>query len=92
MKYRWSLKIGAHRGTQVGTTAVKTADWWQGLKGKITTINTSIVSFLHLANSKERNQGDDEVSSSWQKTGRWKEACCCCTCHLGVKDISESDN
>ena len=55
MKYRWSLKIGAHRGTQVGTTAVKTADWWQGLKGKITTINTSIVSFLHLANSKERN-------------------------------------
>ena len=55
MKYRWSLKIGAHRGTQVSTTAVKTADWWQGLKGKITTINTSIVSFLHLANSKERN-------------------------------------
>ena len=55
MKYRWSLKIGAHRGTRVGTTAVETADWWQGLKGKITTINTSIVSFLHLANSKERN-------------------------------------
>lgn len=41
--------------TQVGTAAVKTADWWQGLKGKITTINTSIASFLQLANSRERN-------------------------------------
>lgn len=46
------------RGTQRDTGryhSSKTADWWQGLKGKITTINTSIVSFLHLVNSKERN-------------------------------------
>ena len=55
MKYRWSLKIGAHRGTQVGTAAVETSDWWQGLKGKITIINTSIAGFLQLANSRERN-------------------------------------
>ena len=55
MENRWSLKIGAHRGTQVGTTAVETADWWQGLKGKITIINTSIAGFLQLANSRERN-------------------------------------
>ena len=55
MENRWSLKIGAHRGTQVGTAAVETANRWQGLKGKITIINTSIASFLQLANSRERN-------------------------------------
>lgn len=43
------------RGTQVGTAAVETANRWQGLKGKITIINTSIASFLQLANSRERN-------------------------------------
>ena len=55
MENRWSLKIGAHRGIQVGTAAVETANRWQGLKGKITIINTSIASFLQLANSRERN-------------------------------------
>lgn len=55
MENRWSLKIGAHRGTQVGTAAVETANRWQGLKGKITIINTSIASFLQLADSRERN-------------------------------------
>ena len=55
MENRWPLKIGAHRGTQVGTAAVETADWRQGLKGKITIINTSIAGFLQLANSRERN-------------------------------------
>lgn len=55
MENRWSLKIGAHRGTQVGTAAVETANQWQGLKGKITIINTSIASFLYIANSRERN-------------------------------------
>lgn len=44
------------RGTQrVGTAAVETANRWQGLKGKITIINTSIASFLQLADSRERN-------------------------------------
>ena len=55
MENRWSLKIGAHRGIQVGTAAVETANRWQGLKGKITIINTSIASFLQLADSRERN-------------------------------------
>ena len=55
MENRWSLKIGAHRGTQVGTAAVETANRWQGLKGKITIINTSIASFLQLADTRERN-------------------------------------
>ena len=55
MENRWSPRIGAYRGTQVGTAAVETADRWQGLKGKITIINTSIASFLQLANSRERN-------------------------------------
>lgn len=55
MENRWSLKIGAHRGIQVGTAAVETANQWQGLKGKITIINTSIASFLYIANSRERN-------------------------------------
>ena len=27
MENRWSLKIGAHRGTQVGTAAVETAEF-----------------------------------------------------------------